>query len=95
MLDKLLRERLSQNEYWAYNALLILAALWLFYGMFDHSGLPGWLEYIQATYLFDGRYYPMLSFIISFALVLLPLGSLFLLYAKIKNPTVEEAQETK
>jgi hypothetical protein len=95
MLDKLLRERLSQNEYRAYNALLILTALWLLYGMFDHSGLPGWLEYIQATYLFDGRYYPMLSFIVSFAFVLLPLGGIFLIYAKIKSPEVNEDPETE
>lgn len=93
MLDKLLRERLSQNEYRAYNALLILTALWLLYGMFDHSGLPGWLEYIQANYLLDGRYYPMLSFIVSFALMIFLLGGLFLLYARIGSPKTSDLGE--
>jgi hypothetical protein len=90
MLDKYLRECLSQNEYRAYNALLIIAGLWLLYGMFDHSGLPGWLEYIQANYLLDGRYYPTLSFLISFVLVLFVVGGLFLLYAKIRGPKHNE-----
>jgi hypothetical protein len=92
MLDKLLRERLSKNEYRTYNVFLVLAGLWVLYGMFDESGLPGWLGYIQATYLFDGRYYPMLTFILSFLLILLPLGGLFLLYAKIRGLRGDDAQ---
>jgi len=94
MLDKLLRTRLSKNEYRAYNALLVLVALWLLYGMLDHSGLPGWLEYIQATYLLNGRYYPMLSFLLSFVLVIFALGGAFLLYAKVKAPKNLEDSKT-
>jgi hypothetical protein len=86
MLDQLLRERLSKNEYRVYNAFLILSGLWLLYGMIDESGLPGLLMRFQANYLFGGRFYPFLTFIISFALVLFLIGGLFLLYAKFRAP---------
>ncbi len=85
MLDQLLRERLSQNEYRVYNACLILIGLWIAYGLFDNSGLPGLFTQIQANFLFNGSYYPLMSFIISFALVVLALGGLFLLYARMRG----------
>jgi hypothetical protein len=61
MLDLFLREKLSKKAYNLHLILAILAVFWHMYGMFDNSGIVGYLNNLQAD-LFSERYYPVLSF---------------------------------
>lgn len=76
MINRLLSERLTKNEYLTYQALVALVAIWIFYCRFYQSGPVDWLDTVQARYLLDGDYYPVLSLVVGLALFLIPISGL-------------------
>ena len=81
-MDEYLRQNLSKNGYRAFQITLLPIALWVLYGTFDQSGIPGWLSRLQANYLFSGNHYPMLSFLFAMVVFALLLAALFLLFSR-------------
>ena len=79
MFDQFLRERLSKTAFRLYTTFALLPILWHVYGMFDNSGIVGFLNYLQAPMPAD-RYYPFLSFVIAAVLTLIPAAGIGFLY---------------
>ena len=79
MFDLFLRERLSKTAYRVYLTFAILPILWHVYGMFDDSGIAGFINYLQAPMPGD-RYSPTLSLVIATLITLIPAAGIGFLY---------------